>query len=156
MILTSHVAVGIATAELIENPALSWPTSFGLHFLFDLVPHWDALTGASKEREIRPWRWVVMIFDIVLGLTLGLTFVLRALWFEGKPFKAFNILGACFFSILPDLIELPYVLLKKHFGPSKAILKVQQKLHWRLNLPWGLFPQLLVAGAAIFLALTTA
>jgi len=44
--------------------------------------------------------------------------------------------------------------LKRHFGPSEAILKIQQKFHWRMNFPWGLFPQLLVAGAAIFLALT--
>ena len=154
MILTSHVAVGIATAEIIENPILSWPLSFGLHFLFDLVPHWDALTGASKEKVIKPWRWIIMIADIVLGLTLGLTFVFRALWFEGKPFKAFNILGACFFSILPDLLELPYVLLKKHFGPSEFILKIQQKLHWRANFPWGLFPQLIVLILAIFLTIS--
>jgi len=154
MILTSHVAVGIATAEFIENPVLSWPLSFGLHFLFDLVPHWDGLTGASKESSIKPWRWAVIILDIVLGLTLGLTFVFRALWLENNPFKAFNILGACFFSILPDLMELPYVLFKRHLGPSRIILKVQRKLHWRAYLPWGLFPQLIVMALAIFLVLT--
>jgi hypothetical protein len=154
MILASHVAVGIVTAQKVKNPLLSWPLSFGLHFLFDLVPHWDALTGASKEKIIKPWRWTVMILDIVLGLTLGLTFVFRALWLEKNAFEALNILGACFFSILPDLIELPYVLLKKHFGPSKFILQLQQKLHWRALLPWGLFPQLLVMGVSIYLALT--
>lgn len=150
MILASHVAVGIAIAETIENPLLSWPASFLLHFPFDLVPHWDALTGVSKEKSIQPWRWVSMILDIVLGLSLGLFFVFRALWLENNSFKAVNILGACFFSILPDLLEFPVVLLGKAYAPARLILNIQRKVHWRANLPWGLFPQLLVLIAAIF------
>ncbi len=155
MILTSHVAVGVAVASKVDNPLLSWPLSFGLHFLFDLVPHWDALTGSSKEQAIKPWRWVAMIFDIVCGLSLGLFFVFRALWLENNLLKAFNILGACFFSVLPDLSEFPYVLLGKNYKISMRILSIQKKMHFRMALPWGLFPQLLIAFIAILLTLNS-
>ena len=152
MVLTAHVAIGIALSQEIHNPLISWPASFGFHFLGDLVPHWDALTGSSKEKSIQPWRWILMILDIVCGLTLGLFFVFRALWFFGNAWQALNILGACFLSVLPDLVELPHVLLGKSNKISLLMLSIQRKIHIKQKLPWGFVTQILVIALAVFLA----
>lgn len=55
------------------------------------------------------------------------------------------LLISAFLSQLPDWLEIPYLLFNIKNQPFKFFYQVQHQIHHRLDLPWGLLPQIAIA-----------
>lgn len=147
MLLTPHTFVGVAIGASVGDPLLAPMLSFGMHFLGDLVPHWDFFSNTSKEQRRNGWRPIAVMLDLVLGVAVGLTSVLYALWVLRKPSMALNILICGVAAVLPDILEAPYIYSNK--DPFSFITKIQRKMQFQAKLPWGMLTQLLVIGVSL-------
>ncbi len=104
---TSHVVVGAAIATAIPNPIISIPLALASHFVLDKVPHWNPHlnTELKKYGKVTKNSTRIVIADVLLSLILGFYIASLAL---PDTAHATTILLACFVSVLPDLVEVPY------------------------------------------------
>ncbi len=110
MLETPHVVVAAAIAY--KNPALAIPLAFGSHFILEKVPHWNPHinTELKKLGKVSDKSKNIIFIDTMISLFLGVTIASLVL---PNTAHAATILAACFFSVVPDLIEAPYYFLKK-------------------------------------------
>lgn len=151
MLLTPHTIVGIAIATSIPNPFISVPISFLLHFVGDTIPHWDFFYRTKKEERIIGWRPVAVMADLVLGVGVGLTFTLFALWVNGNSSLALNIFLCGIASVFPDILEVPYIYMKEEPKFLRTLTKIQRKAQFQASLPWGLLTQAVVVIVSLLL-----
>lgn len=145
MLLTPHTFVGIAIATVVKQPLLAVPLSFCMHFVGDLVPHWDIFSNAPTVAErIKGWRILGVMGDLVLGVAVGLTFTLYALWVLNDVYLALSMFLCGIASVLPDLIGAPTMYTQKKFKISEAMSNFQGKLQFQAPLPWGMISQIIV------------
>lgn len=144
MLLTPHALVGIAIGTTVQNPYIAVPLSIASHFAGDLIPHWDFFSGTKKEERRVGWRPIALMADLVLGVAIGLTVTLYILWVKKQPPLALNIFLCGIGSVLPDVLEAPYIYMKDEPKFTTAIAKVQSKLQFQAPLPWGVISQTLV------------
>ena len=110
MLETPHVIVGAAIATKVVNPALALPLAFASHFVLEKVPHWNPHLNTERKKFGKPTTQstTIVVIDAVTALFSGIFIASQALPDTGH---ALTILAACFFAILPDLIEAPYYYL---------------------------------------------
>ncbi|MBD3366071.1 hypothetical protein GF360_01875 [candidate division WWE3 bacterium] len=144
MLLTPHTMVGIAIGATTQNPLLTVPLSIASHFAGDLVPHWDFYSNTKKEERIVGWRPLALMADIALGIAIGLTTTLYALWVLKNPMLAINVFLGGVGAVLPDVIEAPHIYMKEEPKFVEAVAKVQSRLQFQAPLPWGIISQVLV------------
>lgn len=138
MLATPHTAMGILIAYLIPNPYVALPLALLSHFALDLIPHWDFFSFRKEiTREIK----IKVVGDFLIGLTLGLFFVIRAL---PNLNEALRFTGCCVLANLPDALESPAVFLNYQGEPVATVMNLQRKLHSRLKYPEGLITQALL------------
>jgi len=150
MLATVHTFIGVVIALKFQNPWLVFPTAFFSHFLLDLVPHWDVFTmcNVSEAHEnITKKDKIKAVFDFLIGLSIGLFFVLRTL---PNRTLATTIFFAAAFSNLPDALEAPYVFFGNKNIVTMTIMKIQHILHNKEPLPWGIVTQVITVGLGIF------
>jgi len=143
MLATPHTITGLLIATEIRNPLVSVPLALLSHFALDLVPHWDFFSFRS---EIKTPTKLKVILDFALGLTIGLTFTIKAL---PDRAQAANILLSCAVANLPDAVEAPFVFFGYTNSFIEAVINLQRRLHSRLRFPWGLLPQILLVIAGL-------
>lgn len=155
MLLTPHTAVGIVVAAAVREPLLAVPLSFLLHFVGDLVPHWDFFseTKSSEERK-EGWQIAGIIFDVALGVGIGLSATLYALWILWDARLAITIFLSGIASILPDAISGTELYFNKSNAFVKWIGKIQEKNQWQAPLPWGIITQVIVLFVCALLSLS--
>jgi hypothetical protein len=147
MLLTPHTFVGIAIGASVDDPVLAPLLSFGMHFLADLVPHWDFFSNTDKEQRRKGWRPIAVMLDLALGVAVGVTAILYALWVKKQPGKAVNILLCALAAVLPDVLEAPYIYSSK--DPFYFMTGLQRKMQFQAKLPWGVLTQFLVIGVSL-------
>ena len=152
MLLTPHTLVGIAVASVIPNPYIAVPVSFGLHFLGDLVPHWD-YCYISRKGNVEKFYPLKIMADMSLGIGFGMFFTLYALFILNNPISALNIFLCGITAVLPDAIMAPVMFDPKTEGIPKLMYKVQTFLHFQAPLPWGLISQIIVSVSCLLLIL---
>ncbi len=150
MLLTPHTFVGVALGVAINNPFIAVPLSFCMHFLGDKVPHWDFYSNTKKEERVVGWRPVAVMADLALGVVVGLTSTLYALWVMHDSSLALNIFLCGIAAVLPDALEAPYIFMKKEPKILSHITKIQKKMQFQAPLPWGVLTQVLVILTSIF------
>lgn len=140
MTITAHALVGGAIAAAVPNPILGFSLALLSHPLLDLVPHWDEGWGWRTKGKLR------LFAECFLDLGVGL--LLTYYLFGSVPlwYLLFAILG----SILPDLLEAPYLLLGWKFKPFCWFYKMQHHLQGKVVLPWGILTQVLTVAMIIF------
>lgn len=144
MLAASHALIGASLAKLIPNPYLAIPLNIAGHFLGDLLPHWDFRTRKTNRTKLTTI--AISLGDAFLGYLLG--------WLIFAPtVNHYYLLLMMFLSQLPDWLEAPYNIFNWNFFPFSSIKHLQSRLHHKLNLPWGLIWQILVAIGFILLAL---
>jgi hypothetical protein len=153
MLLTPHTIVGVAIGTSIQNPVAAVPLSIGMHFLGDLVPHWDFFSNTEREERLRGWRPIAVMADLVVAVAIGLTATLYALWVLNNVPLAANIFMCGIGSVLPDALEAPHIYMHKDLKFLGALTKIQKKLQFQAPLPWGLITQILVILVASMLIL---
>jgi len=133
MVLTPHMLVGAAIGSQVSNPWLAFCLGLFIHYLIDLLPHWDYL----KKFEISNSKH---ISKVGLDLIIGGILVLLLTWSE--PQKVIIILAAIFGSLLPDFANGIYMSykfkwLKHHFLFHNKIHIYKELSFWQ-GLPFTL------------------
>lgn len=133
MLVTSHALIGAALAKLIPNPWLGYPLALLSHFAADLTPHWDFRTRKTNRSILNTI--IISLADAFIGFLLGW------LIFKSK-INNFYLFSMMFMAQLPDWLEAPYLIFNWQFPPFSTIKKLQSRLHYKLDLPWGLIIQI--------------
>ncbi len=138
-----HAAAGGLIAYKIGSPVLSLPLAFASHFLLDLLPHWNpSLTKEKKYKgKISPKTKIIIFFDCLIGLVLGLKIASMAL---PDLNKAFLVILGCFLGILPDLAEAPFYFLNKKTPFLKFLVNFQCEHQYNVSFVWGISFQILL------------
>lgn len=145
MLLTPHTLVGLAVATVVKNPLIAFPVSIGMHYLGDMVPHWDFFSGTTEEERVSGWRPLAVAGELSLAVSAGTASVLYALWIVNDPTLAFRMLICGIGGVLPDLLSGMTMYLKNLNGLLKINNRVQAKLQFQSPLPWGILTQILVS-----------
>lgn len=145
MLLTFHSLAGAAIAKKIKKPYFSWPLALVSHFVLDSLPHWDFFTDGIR---LSTGIYFAILFDFLLGLSLGLFFALR-----GKSrADRINSIGSSFFACFPDGLSALWVFFNFHPYLVDLSLQIHRAFHFVMPLPWGMgAPLLLAAGVLYFL-----
>ncbi|KKR11972.1 MAG: hypothetical protein UT39_C0001G0027 [Candidatus Woesebacteria bacterium GW2011_GWA1_39_21] len=151
---TPHVIVAAAIAVKTGNPFLAVSLSFFSHFVLDEVPHWNPhITNQQAEvKTIDSKSLKIIIADSTLALVLG---SIIAASFLPNVKQTILVLACCFASVLPDLIEAPYIFLNYKKPWMKKILFFQKNHQFNTNVFLGFATQIVVIVASI-LWMTTA
>ncbi|NMB70314.1 hypothetical protein GYA27_03885 [candidate division WWE3 bacterium] len=145
MLLTPHALVGIAIASTVPEIPIAVPVSFVMHFMGDLVPHWDFYTHTTREQKLNGWRPIAVMADLVIGVATGTFFTLYALWVLKNPYLAANIFLSAIASVLPDVLTGPALYMDKAPLPFRWMYAIQKRMQFPAELPWGIFTQVVVA-----------
>lgn len=113
MILSTHFIAGAAVASKTDNPLILVASALALHFVLDVIPHWQYIytTDELKNKKIQ----VIVAADLLAGPLLaiiltGTTDIYRLLWLW---------LGGLF-CMLPDF----FVVLSIIFPKNKVFEKM--------------------------------
>lgn len=151
MLLTPHTMTGLAIGATVSNPIIGFPLSIVMHFVGDLVPHWDFYSGTVNEERRVGWRPLAVMADMALGVAVGVAVTLYALWVRGEPTVAFKIFICGVGGVLPDALEGPHIYFHTEPKLLKLISGVQNKLQFQAPLPWGILTQGLVIIASLLI-----
>jgi hypothetical protein len=149
MLETPHVMVAAAIATKIGNPLLAIPLALGSHFLLERIPHWNPHLKTETDKYGKPTTKTMIITtaDAVTALFSGSLIAARALPDTGH---ALTILLACFFSVIPDLLESPYFFMGAR---NKLLIKYilwQKSIQEDAKLIPGILTQLVIIGASLW------
>lgn len=149
MLETPHVMVAAAIATKIGNPLLAIPLALGSHFLLERIPHWNPHLKTETDKYGKPTTQTTIIttIDAVTALISGSLIAARALPNTGHTI---TILLACFFSVLPDLVESPYFFMGVRNELLIKYIAWQKSIQEDAKLIPGLLTQLAIIGASLF------
>lgn len=149
MLETPHVLVGAAIATKIGNPLLAIPLALGSHFLLERVPHWNPHLKTETDKYGHPTTKTTIItsIDAVTALISGSLIASRAL---PNTAHFITILLACFFSVLPDLVESPYFFLGVRNDLLLKYILWQKSIQEDAKIIPGLLTQLAIIGASLW------
>lgn len=153
MLLTPHTLVGMAIGSTVQNPLIGFPLAIGMHFVGDMVPHWDFFSNTKKEERVVGWRPLAVMAELVLAVSLGITFTLYALWVNNNASLAFNLFICGIGGVLPDVLEGPHIYMKSEPRILELLSSIQSKMQFQAPLPWGILTQLFVAGVSLWIIL---
>ena len=146
---TPHVVVGAAIATQVSNPFLAIPLAFGSHFVLERIPHWNPHLNTEKNKngKVSKQTTIIVAADVALSLVLGFYIASRVL-----PDTAhfYTIIAACFFSVLPDIIEGPYFFLNAKSKQIRDWIKFQKSLQNDADLVPGLLTQVITIIASFW------
>lgn len=149
MLATPHTIVGLAVGALIQNPLLAVPAAFVSHYFGDLVPHWDVYEEfPAPEGKKARWQPVVIFFDIILGVAIGLSVTLYALWVKHDAMLAARLFMCGIAGVTPDALYVPIFFWESKNKLLLLNLKIQQIFHIKANAIIGNICQWSVATCA--------
>lgn len=141
MTATAHAVVGTFIAVRFVDPFVSLPLALGSHYLTDLVPHWDSGTNRRQKSEKR-----FLTEAIVDGIVaIFVSFLIYYYIFGLTNFLYLYLVVG--FSVLPDVLTIFTRFIFKKKNPLwNWNNRLQSKLNQKLQLPWGIFTQIVVIG----------
>jgi hypothetical protein len=145
MLAATHAIVGALAATQLNNPAISLAVAFISHPLLDLCPHWDFNSRWAKRSKFNTF--LLSAGDSGTGMLFGL------LLFGTKENFIF-LVATMLVAQWADFLEAPY-----HFGYEnvpffKFIKHLQHLWHTKAPWPWGMYPQLAIMLAAIWVRIS--
>lgn len=149
MLSISHAATGALIASKTLNPWLYVPAAIVLHFIEDMVPHWDVGEGMADGRRTKKQAFWLELGDLTLMMIM-----LYFFWFKESPGTTFSlhILIGAIAGILPDFIEAPRIFLGIDLKFLRPINYIHEKFHLSIpNKVLGLIPQILLLMIVYFL-----
>ncbi|GIW69370.1 MAG: hypothetical protein KatS3mg101_0117 [Patescibacteria group bacterium] len=155
MLLTPHTLVGIAVASVVKDPFVAFPISVGMHYLGDMVPHWDFFSYTEEGERVTGWRPLAVAGELTLAVATGTAFVLYALWLLNNPPLALRFLLCGIGGVLPDLMSGLTLYLKNINGILKINNQIQATLQFQSPLPWGIITQILVSFFSVLVILSS-
>jgi len=143
---TPHVIVGAVIATKTANPFLALPLAFSSHFILEKIPHWNPHIFKEKEKtgKISPKSIKIIIFDASLALFSGLFLSFRML---PNLTHALTVFFACFFAVLPDIIEIPFYFSKNKkpwLKPIKKWVVFERSIQKHVSFLPGVLTQIII------------
>ena len=151
MLLTPHTMVGLAIGASIQEPLVAVPLALAMHFAGDMVPHWDFFSNTKKEERRVGWRPIAVMADLVVGVALGLTATLFALWVKQDTSLTINIFLCGITSVLPDALEGPHIYTENEPKILRRLSAIQSRLQFQAPLPWGIMTQITVVAVSFLI-----
>jgi hypothetical protein len=152
MLSTPHTLVGLLVGAAVQNPYVAVPLAFLSHYVGDLVPHWDVYKEFPEpEGEKTRWKPAAIFLDQILGVAIGLSVTLYALWVNHDPQTAIRLFLCGIAAVTPDALYVPLFFWQ---SKNKLILlnfKIQQLFHFQANALVGNICQWSVATGAFLL-----
>ena len=144
MLITPHVLVGLVIIKIFPYPLGAFLLVLLSHFFLDFfIPHWNPhiYTEMKKNKKINLSSLVIILID---GLITTLIFTYLS--YQALPnFGKIIIYGlTAFFSILPDLIEVPYYFFGSKNKKLISYVNFAHKYQSDGNVFWGVITQVLV------------
>lgn len=144
----THSLVAVAIGVKIQNPAIAFPLCFLSNYLLDMIPHWDFGYGWRKKSKVK------LFLEGFIDITVSYSLVLISHNFFFNTTSLSYLLLCAFIAQLPDWLELPYLLLNLKQKPFYFFYKIQHLIHRKLDLPWGILPQVGLVIPFLFWATT--
>src|SRR3990172_8220989 len=146
---TPHVLVGAAIAMNIPNPVIAIPLALGSHFVLELVPHWNPHLNTEVKKYGRVTRnsFIIVLADAMLALVSGLYIASMVL---PDTTHFLTIILACFFSVLPDVVEAPYFFLGIKSKTIDKWIKIQKSFQEDAEVLPGIATQIITIVSAIW------
>lgn len=147
MLETPHVVIGAAIATKIPNPAIAIPLAFLSHFVLERVPHWNPHLNTEIKAYGKVTRnsTLVIAFDVLLSLTLGISIASQAL---PNTFHFWTIMFSGLAAVLPDVVEGPYFFWGMKTKAMEKWVKFQKSIQVDTTPLPGLLTQLITILAA--------
>lgn len=149
MLETPHVIVAAAIAAKVGRPELALPLALASHFVLDMIPHWNPHINqeVDKTGSVSKKSTIIIAIDSTIALFSGSFIAYQAL---PNYSLTLTILGACLFSVLPDLAEAPYFFLKMKSKIMSRWISSHRHLQSEAPVFWGLLTQIVIIGATLF------
>lgn len=116
MIITPHVATGLAIGLMLQRPWLAFLLALGSHFVLDVIPHWDP--DIRNPRKAFP----ILLADLTVA---SLIFFAVA---ESHENRLLALTAGSFGGVLPDLIEVAWSKFRAERPPR--LRDFHDRLHW--------------------------
>jgi len=134
MILSTHFITGAAVASCTDSLLLIVILPLMLHFILDIIPHWEYMENTSELKNKIPH----IMIDALAGPAIVLPFLI---WKFGinYPTIIWLFVGGTI-SVIPDGLSLLHVLFPKN-KPLKQIFSFHGTVHNKKMLSWKIgFP----------------
>lgn len=141
MILIPHLVIGAAIAIKIPYLPLAIALAFLSHYFLDFFPHTEYSIENLRQKQWRKIKSEIakIIIDFIIGLML--IFLMQQL----TNANLLLILAAAFFTILPDILIVLYLIFPKNIVLQKHF-SLHQKTHFLKNKEfpnyWGILFQI--------------
>jgi hypothetical protein len=136
VLLTPHVAVGIAIGAALPNPVISVPLAFLSHYLLDMVPHWDDVGLGEIEMahplNLKTRTFRLILLDALFSISLLLFFLY---WSMPDYGVGITIAAGAAAAALPDLFYLPLIFWGKKWRWAIWLARLQAKLQVNSKAP---------------------
>jgi len=134
MFYSIHVLIGILLGLHLESIPLIILLAIALHFIADMVPHWDG----HYDKELFHKHYIIDISKSLFMIhNVDLIMAIILLWIIYSKVSNPLILVGAFFSLLPDLSKIIYYTKYKHAPLFKKYLifhsKIQTEINWKLG-----------------------
>jgi hypothetical protein len=145
--------VGAAIAFKVANPTLSIPIALASHFVLDKIPHWNPHSYTETVKNGKPDKQstLIALVDVVVSLGLGIFIASQAL---PSIKHAIVILIACFASVLPDVVKIPFYYFNKRGRILEKWIDFERALQVEISFLPGVLTQLLIIFTSIWWVLT--
>jgi len=133
MTLTAHALAGASVAMLLRNnPVAAFFGAFAIHFVADVLPHWDYKIKSLKKnpdnylenRIVFDTTFLRDLFFTGLDCSLGIVLSFFVISQIAPVYAPIAVLGAIG-GVLPDFLQLIYFIF-----PKSPIIYLQKFHHW--------------------------
>jgi hypothetical protein len=147
MLSIAHATTGAFLGSLFPNPLVYVPSSMGMHYFEDWIPHWDVGTGLGNGTRSPRTAFLLELID--LALAVGIVYFF---WQYGHAEIQWHVWLGAFFGLLPDFMEAPRNFLKWEPLVTKPLNWFHSLFHHSTpNVLFGLTPQLILIATIFFL-----
>lgn len=146
MLSLAHTLISLPLGIYFQNPLLIFITAVLLHFVCDMILHWNIYLHHYKK-----FPYIQVALDVIAGPLIAYLFI-------GQDLFTIPVLAAIAGGNTPDIIHTLWEMSKKRRWPW-----LKPFFHWHHNIQVetndlliGLTPQLTLAALSLVLALTAA
>jgi hypothetical protein len=149
MLELPHTMVGALIATKIPDPKIALPLALASHFWLDFLPHWNPNLSTEKTKYGRPTKksTQLVVADMTASFILGSVLACR---FWPNINRIVTIYLACFFAVIPDVIEGLYFFAGINHPWLIELVKFQRRHQGKAGKKLGLAIQSAVVLVSLF------